>query len=311
MMTANIDSVFPANIRQIDTLHLGHPHVVASYLLLGQQPALVDPGPTSALTGLEAGLAQHGLCVENLSALLLTHIHLDHAGVTGTLLRRNPQLRVFVHQRGAAHMVDPEKLLRSATRLYGDQMDYLWGEFLPVPAEQVTALAGGEQIILGDRTIDVYDGPGHASHHLLYHEPATGALWAGDDAGVRMPGATYMRPATPPPDIDLQGWERTWQQIETLDPAWLLLTHFGAYNDPRRHIAELRDRTERWSAVVRAGLASGADEAAQIQALQVVADVEMAAQVDTANRADYGRAAAVDQCWQGLARYWRKRLVQE
>lgn len=298
----------PANIRLIDTMHLGRPKVIASYLLLGAEPILVDPGPTSALPGLEAGLAVNGMCIADVRALLLTHIHLDHAGATGTLLRRNPKIRVFVHERGAPHMIDPEKLLRSATRLYGDDMERRWGAFLPVPAERVTALRGGEQITLGNRTFTAYDAPGHASHHLLYHEQTSGALWCGDDAGIRMPGYTYVRPATPPPDIDLEGFERTWQLIESLQPASLMLTHFGAYGDAMRHIAELRACTARWSEQVLAGLQSGADDAEQSAALQRLAEDELGANASDAEKTVYAQAASVDQCWQGLARYWRKRL---
>ncbi|MDZ4720920.1 MAG: MBL fold metallo-hydrolase [Roseiflexaceae bacterium] len=303
-------SVLPQNIRLIDTMHLGHPMVVASYLLLGDQLALVDPGPTSALPGLEAGLAANGIRVEDLSALLLTHIHFDHAGATGMLLRRNPRLRVYVHQRGAPHLIDPEKLMRSAARLYGDQLDYLWGAFLPVPAENVRILADGEQIALGTRTLIAYDAPGHASHHVLYHEPASGALWCGDDAGVQMPGFHYCRPATPPPDIDLEGWERTWQHMEALHPTVLLLTHFGAYGNPQRHIGEVRQRTLAWAALVRTEMERGGDEATQIAALQKLANDELAVFGEQASTAAvlYSQVAAVDQCWQGLARYWRKKL---
>ncbi len=297
----------PSNIRLIDTMHLGRPSVVASYLLLGEEPVLVDPGPTSALPGLEAGLATHGMHVEDLRVLLLTHIHLDHAGATGTLVRRNPKLRVYVHERGAPHMIDPEKLLRSATRLYGDNMARLWGEFLPTPAEYVTILRGGEQIMVGERGFVAYDAPGHASHHLLYHEPASGALWCGDDAGIRMPGYDYIRPATPPPDIDLEGFERTWQLMESLNPKLLLLTHFGVYGDALRHIAELRACTARWSALVQEGLQSGADDAEQSAALQRLAEAELEISAPNAEKTVYAQAASVDQCWQGLARYWRKR----
>lgn len=309
MPTQTAQTPLPESVRQIDTLHLGHPMVVATYLLLGQQPALVDPGPSSALAGLEAGLAANGMRVEDLSALLLTHIHFDHAGVTGTLLKRNPRLQVYVHQRGAPHLIDPERLMRSAARLYGDQLDYLWGEFLPAPAEHVHALADGEQITLGERVITAYDAPGHASHHVLYHEPATGILWCGDDAGVRMPGLSYCRPATPPPDVDLELWQRTWQLMESLNPATICLTHFGAYTDSLRHIAEVRERTLAWADLVRAGLESGADEESQIAAFEAQALAELVQQAGSADPSLYNQAASVNQCWQGLARYWRKKLA--
>jgi glyoxylase-like metal-dependent hydrolase (beta-lactamase superfamily II) len=300
----------PDTVKLIDVQHLGRAKAIGSYLLLGDQPALVDPGPASAVATLEAGLAAHGLRVEDLRALLLTHIHLDHAGATGTLARRNPQLRVYVHQLGAPHMIDPERLLRSATRLYGDQMGYLWGEFLPTPAEQVTALAGGERITLGRRSFDVTYAPGHASHHVIYHEPATGGLWVGDDAGLRMPGYTYVRPATPPPDIDLEGWQQTLDAMLALRPAFLALTHFGAYPDAERHIGELRDRLHTWSEVVCEGLRNGADDGEQSRRLEQHAASELNGAPASAHTL-YAQAASVDQCWQGLARYWRKRLAAE
>jgi glyoxylase-like metal-dependent hydrolase (beta-lactamase superfamily II) len=307
-MVQTNSSILPNNIRQIDTLHLGRPQAIASYLLMGEQPALVDPGPASALPGLEAGLAANGLSIRDLSALLLTHIHLDHAGATGTLVRRNPNIQVFVHQRGAPHMVDPAKLLRSATRLYGDRMDYLWGEFLATPADNVTALSGGETIELGDREFVVYDAPGHASHHVLYHEEASGALWVGDNAGVRMSGFAYPRPATPPPDIDLEGWEKTLARMERLEPAMLLLTHFGAFGDAQHHVAELRRHMAEWSEAVRDGIVSGTDEAAQVAALQALATADLGTLASPEAIALYGNAAPIDQCWQGLARYWKKKL---
>jgi glyoxylase-like metal-dependent hydrolase (beta-lactamase superfamily II) len=296
----------PDNVKLIDVQHLGRPKAIACYLLLGDEPALVDPGPASALPGLEAGLAEHGLRVEDLRALLLTHIHLDHAGATGTLARRNPHLRVYVHQAGAPHMVEPERLLRSATRLYGDQMEYLWGEFLPTPQAQVTALSGGERITVGKRLFDVTYAPGHASHHVFYHEAASGGVWVGDDAGLRMPGFTYVRPATPPPDIDLDAWQHTLDAMLAFKPRFLALTHFGAYPDAERHVAELRQRMQAWSNVVRAGLASGEDDASQSRRLQDQAAAELAGAPAGANEL-YMQAASVDQCWQGLARYWRKK----
>lgn len=304
------EPALPDNIKLIDTLHLGRPYVVASYLLTGAEPALVDPGPASALPGLEAGLAANGMAIEDLRVLLLTHIHLDHAGATGTLVKRNPQLRVYVHQRGAPHMIDPERLLRSATRLYGDQLAYLYGEFLPTPAENITFLAGGETLDIGGRIVNVYDAPGHATHHVLYHEPASGALWAGDNAGIRMPGFSYARPATPPPDIDLEGWDKTFETMLGLNPRMLLLTHFGPFFDPARHIDELRTHMAAWAEVVRAGLANSTGEAAQIAELQVLDEHAIGLDPTGEGQMLYGQAAAIEQCWQGLARYWRKRTEQ-
>jgi len=158
----------PSSIGLIDDLHLSRPQVIGSYVLLGDEPAIVDPGPASTIDTLEAGLATHGLALSDLRAILLTHIHLDHAGATGTLVARCPHLRVYVHERGAPHMVAPEKLLVSATRLYGDAMRFLWGDILPVPAQQITPLQGGETLHLGGRAIQVYHAPRHATHPVVY-----------------------------------------------------------------------------------------------------------------------------------------------
>ncbi len=297
----------PDNIRLIDTHHLGRKHVVASYLLLGDAPALIDPGPSSALHGLEAGLEANGLRVEDLRVLLLTHIHLDHAGATGTLLKRNPKIQVYVHQIGAPHMIDPTRLLRSATRLYGDQMDYLWGEFLPAPAEHVTVLQGGETLQIGQRRIDVRYAPGHASHHVIYHEADTGVVWIGDNGGIRMPGYSYARPATPPPDIDIDAWQLTFEEILAFKPSFLALTHFGAYDDPALHIANMRGHLAEWAAHVRQGLETGASEDKQIDALRELAQSDLGPDVEEEEVHAYAKAAPIDQCWRGLARYWQKR----
>lgn len=292
------------DIRLIDTLHLGRSHVIGSYLLLGDEPALVDPGPTSTLANVEAGLQAHGLTLGDIGTMLLTHIHLDHAGSTGTILARYPHIRVYVHERGAPHMLNPEKLLSSATRLYGELMDVLWGEFRAVPAEQVTVLTGGETLHLGGRTLDVRYAPGHASHHVIYFDQGSGAAFVGDNAGVRLPDSSYARPATPPPDVDLAAWDRTLAMLRDLDPHVLCLTHFGPAFDPLAHIDSYRQRLHRWADVVRAGLASGDDEASQIQRLHEVALSEL--QDNPGEAARYDQAAPLFQSWQGLARYWRK-----
>lgn len=297
----------PADVGLVDDLHLGRPHVIGTYVLLGDEPALVDPGPASALPGLEAGLASLGLALGDIRALLLTHIHLDHAGATGTLVARNPRLRVYVHQRGAPHLVDPARLLGSATRLYGDQMEYLWGEFRAVPADNVAALSGGETLRLGGRALQVYDAPGHASHHLVYFEPASGLAFVGDSAGVYIPGRPASRPATPPPDIDLEQWQRTLDMLRALDPRMLLATHFGPLGAPREYIEDYRARLLTWAELVRAGLASGLSEPEQVARLRAYAESELGPDASPEEIATYEQANPLEPCWQGLARYWRKR----
>jgi glyoxylase-like metal-dependent hydrolase (beta-lactamase superfamily II) len=300
----------PPDIALIDDMHLGRRHVIGAYLLLGDAPAIVDPGPASTLATLEAGLAAHGVGVGDLHAILLTHIHLDHAGATGTLVQRNPQLQVYVHQRGAPHLIAPERLISSAQRIYGDQMETLWGEFRAVPEERLHILAGGETIALGERKIRVLDAPGHASHHVIYYEEQNGAAWVGDVAGVRLPGGTYAHPATPPPDIDLEAWRRTLDALAALRPQMLLLTHFGPTFDPARHIAELWANTRHWAETVRMSLERGEDEAIAIARLEELAASAIGPDTPDDIRAEYAQAASVGMSWHGLARYWRKRGVE-
>jgi glyoxylase-like metal-dependent hydrolase (beta-lactamase superfamily II) len=288
----------------IDHLHLGRPHVIATYVLLGDAPALVDPGPASTLPTLEAGMARHGLGLNDLQAILLTHIHLDHAGATGSILQRNPHIQVYVHERGAPHMINPERLMSSALRLYGDRMDELWGLMVPIPAEAVTTLKGGEELRIGKRSLRVYDAPGHAKHHVIYLDEPTGTAFVGDNAGIRRPGHSYVRPATPPPDINLEQWDATLDLLAQLGPTALALTHFGIHTDVSAHIAQYRERLHAWAAIVREGLHSDKSEAEQIATLRAYADAEVG---ESAEQRDlYQRGSSAELGWHGLARYWQK-----
>lgn len=297
----------PADTRLIDLLHLGRPHVIGTYLLLGEQPALIDPGPASTLDALEAGMAAYGLSLVDIQSILLTHIHLDHAGATGTLLRRYPHLRVYVHARGAPHLVAPEKLINSATRLYGDAMQRLWGPILPVPEQAINLLAGGETLRIGARALQVYDAPGHASHHVIYFDEGSGAAWVGDTGGVCRPGAVVARPATPPPDIDIEAWGRSLDMLRALDPSALLLTHFGPVYQPATYIEDYRAALLHWAEIVRVGMASGADEAAQIAQLNQLAQTSLGPAASAEDATLYEQSSSTTLSWQGLARYWRKR----
>src|SRR5438067_12241058 len=196
----------------IDLLHLGRERVIASYLLDADDgPALFDCGPASTIDALKAGLAERGLALTDLRHLLLSHIHLDHAGAAGVLVREHPALHVHVSAIGAPHLVDPERLERSARRLYGDSFDALWGELAPVPQENVH--------VAGDRVVglDCFPTPGHASHHISYLD-RDGTLYAGDAAGVRIQPGRYVMPPTPPPDLDVEAWGRTIDELERRSP---------------------------------------------------------------------------------------------
>jgi glyoxylase-like metal-dependent hydrolase (beta-lactamase superfamily II) len=297
----------PADTQLIDLLHQGRPHVIGSYLLLGDQPALIDPGPASTLDTLEAGLAAQGLALADIQTILLTHIHLDHAGATGRLLQRYPHIQVFVHTRGAPHLIAPDKLIHSATRLYGDAMQRLWGPILPVPEQAIHVLSGGETLHAGARTLRVYDAPGHASHHVVYFDESSRAAWVGDTGGVCRPGLVVARPATPPPDIDIEAWQRSLDMLRALDPSVLLLTHFGPAYQPAAYIEDYRAALLHWADVVRAGLASGADEATQIAQLDQLAQADLGPAASAEDATLYEHASSITLSWQGLARYWRKR----
>src|SRR5947209_8204075 len=217
--------------------------------------AIIDPGPSSTLPALRAGLERAGMTVADVRAILLTHIHLDHAGATGTLVSENPALRVYVHEKGAAHMVDPSKLMASATRLWGDEMDALWGEMRPVPASQLEILRGGERISGGGRDLDVAYTPGHASHHVSYFSADTGVAFVGDTAGVRLQAGRFIMPPTPPPDIDLEAWRDSLTRIAAWHPETVFVTHFGPFAPVAAHLTEMIDHLELTSGVATASLA--------------------------------------------------------
>lgn len=221
-----------SELEAIDVQHLGR---LESICCFRQGDVIIDPGPQVSSQRVIDAVGD-----EAPRAILLTHIHLDHAAATGSLMQRWPETELWVHERGARHMIDPAKLIASATRLYGDRMDELWGEIVPVPEERVRVLSGGEEI--GD--FGVIYTPGHASHHVSYIHRPSGTAFVGDVAGVRRFGAPVMAP-TPPPDIDLEAWERSLALLEEQDPQRLAVTHFGIHEDVDDHVAQLRENLQR------------------------------------------------------------------
>jgi glyoxylase-like metal-dependent hydrolase (beta-lactamase superfamily II) len=224
----------------IDLRHQGAERIIGSYVLdTTEGPALFDCGPSTCVEVLKDGLRERGLELADVRHLLLSHIHLDHAGAAGVLVREHPALRVHVSELGAPHLIDPTRLEASARRLYGDTFDSLWGELAAVPAESVD--------IVGDRVLglECFPSPGHASHHVCYLAE-DGTLYAGDAAGVRIQPHGAVLPPTPPPDFDLETWNRTIDEIERRSPARLALVHFGIADDPDRHLTELRKRLGEW-----------------------------------------------------------------
>lgn len=298
------------SVHLVDVLHLGNPHVIAAALLdTGAGLAIVDPGPESSLANLLAALEASGRTLRDVQCLLLTHIHLDHAGATGAIVRRHPEVTVYVHQRGAPHLADPTKLLSSAGRLYGADLQRLWGEIVPVPAANLRPLQGGERITLGPVTVDVAYTPGHASHHVSYLHLPTGTAFVGDTAGIRISGRDYLFPPTPPPDIDLELWRTSLDLIAAWKAERLFLTHFGATETVESHLAEMRDRLAEWSDRVRASLSEPGDDASRAAAFVRGVGEEVRRHLPAEEALRFEQGAGLQFCWYGLARYWRKRLT--
>ena len=291
----------------IDLQFRGSPRVIATALINGPGGlTLIDPGPTSCLPVLEAGLRDRGLTLRDVRTLLLTHIHLDHAGATGSIVERVPGIKVYVHERGAPHMIDPEKLLASVTRLYGDQMDRLWGAFLPVPASQVTVLTGGERLNISGTSLRVAYTPGHAKHHVSFLDEGAGMAYVGDTAGLRISG-DYLLAPTPPPDIDIEAWQSSLDVIDAWQPVSLFLTHFGPVTPARAHLARFRTTLTAMAEAVRVALKAGGSEEEQIRGFVERLRGEARRGLPESEAKATELAAPFDQLWQGLARYWLKK----
>jgi glyoxylase-like metal-dependent hydrolase (beta-lactamase superfamily II) len=279
----------PDEPRVIDAMHLGRDRVIAAHEIRGE--LIVDPGPESCIETLLAGISGDP------QAVLLTHIHLDHAGATGALVRRFPNMRVYVSEIGAPHLVDPSKLLRSAGRLYGeDNMSRLWGEVVPVPQDNVVAMSGGERGVEGFRVEHV---PGHASHHLCWFDEATGDAYVGDMAGVRIPPNQFTIAPTPPPEVDVEAWLDSVDRIEALTPSKLRLTHFGAAEDVGEQLDRVRESLRRNSELAERGR----------DAFLEHFEAEIDANEDPETAARARQATPPEQQWLGLERYLDRRTA--
>ncbi len=295
----------------IDTLYLGEPGVIASYLLEGADGlALVDVGSAATVEHLLAGIVAAGHDPHDIRHVVLTHVHLDHAGATGTLTRLLPDARVYVHPLGARHLIDPSRLLASAARIYGDDMARMWGTTEPVPAERVIEVADGETLSVGGRELVALHTPGHAIHHIAYHASGRAALFAGDVAGVRMEGVRYVRPPTPPPDLNLEDWSASIARLRALGLDRLYLPHFGVATQVDAHLRELEERLYAWGELVQVGMRAGKDTEALVADLVATSEPELAAAAggrDVEMRQRYERATNYRMTVQGYERYWRTR----
>jgi len=292
-------------IEIIDLEFMGTEEIIASFLLMGgNSAAMVETGPSSCIENLLRGLEDNGVAPEDVEKVLLTHIHLDHSGASGVLADRLPNATFYVHEAGYQHLVDPSKLLKSASRIYGDRMEELWGEVRPVPEDRIITLEGGEEIEAAGGVLAAHYTPGHAYHHLAFHEPGSGMLFAGDVGGVRMPGQSYVKPPTPPPEVDIKAWKGSIETIRKLDPGFICPTHFGCYQDVGRHLGELEQRLEDWLLIVEERMDEGRSQEDIVEEFGARGDEEMLREgADPEDSERYELAANYEMLVAGLMRY--------
>ncbi|WP_165423293.1 MBL fold metallo-hydrolase [Ktedonosporobacter rubrisoli] len=292
---------------QISLPFQGEQGIIGSYLLAGaNEVALIDPGPSTTIEALLASIREAGFAPEDITHLVATHIHLDHFGAAGSLLRHLPRARVYVHSKGARHLLDPSKVVASATRIYGERMQQLWGEIEAVPQEKLQSIEGGDILNIAGRRLEVHYTPGHAVHHVIFFDVHSGELFAGDAAGVRLQGIDYVRPPTPPPDLDLEAWSETISKLKQLRPDVLYLAHFGPTTNVPQHLERLREKLYSWGELVLAQMRNGKDEAEIIESFiaQTQPELERIAR-DPHELARYEIATNYPMTVQGYMRYWK------
>lgn len=296
------------DIALIDLHFQGIPRVIASYVVrTADGIALVEVGPASTIEALIRGLVSLDIDPDSVRHLLVTHIHLDHVGAAGLLMDRWPRAILYVHEIGAPHAINPANLIRSATRIYGNQMDVLWGEMRPIPAERVRAVSGDDTLVVGGREIDVLYTPGHASHHVAYHDTSSDWMFAGDVAGIRIPPTRYVIPPTPPPDIDVPAWHESVGLIRTIAPSRLLLTHFGPVDDVDEQLEGVDRQLDDWVSNIETLVASGADRDSIVEWLENRVSAQLRSTGDSDVAEELALATPYGMAVDGLLRYLRKR----
>ncbi len=294
----------------IDTQFQGRPEVIAAYLFYdGEQAALVETGPASTVDNLLEGVQAAGVPLEALRQLIVTHIHLDHSGGAGVIARQLPWVRVYVHPVGAPHLIDPSKLLASAQRLYGDKMESLWGRTMPVPQEKLGVVNDGDEIKIPGSALRAFATPGHARHHHAYLDSQSGLLFTGDVGGVRMPGVRYVRPPTPPPELDIDAWVASIAKLRALKVTGLCLTHFGLFRGNLDwHWDDLERRLVSWGQIVREEITKGTRDEETLRRMKAEIITEMETLGVDADA--YDVAASYESIVAGYLRYWNKKASQ-
>ena len=269
---------------------------------------LIDPGPGSCIDTLRAGLSAQGIGVADIQSILLTHIHLDHAGVTGLLVKDNPEIKVFVHEKGAPHVIDPSKLINSANQLWGvEGVARLWGPVIPVPETNLTVLRGGERITAATTAFDVEYTPGHASHHVSYFDETTGLAWVGDTGGLRFGPTLFTLPPTPPPDIDLEAWAGSLAKIRAWKPETVFITHFGPYSGAADHLDRCEVSLREVADIARRALEGDEPEESKYAKFRAEVESYIRRSVPESEIGPMQHVGPLEINWRGLVRYWRKR----
>jgi glyoxylase-like metal-dependent hydrolase (beta-lactamase superfamily II) len=306
---SNVTQLSPG-MWQISHTFQGENEIVGSYLIAGaNELAIVDPGPGSVIDSLLGSICELGFEPENVTHILATHVHLDHAGAIGSLVKLMSKAQVYVHGMGAPHLLDTTKVVASASRIFGDRMKTLWGKIEPTPADRLRVIGNGDILNIAGRRLEVHYAPGHAIHHVIFFDAHSGELFAGDAAGVRLPGVDYVRPPTPPPDLDLEAWSNTIDLLKRLRPDVLYIGHFGAIKAIVPQLDRLREKLYTWGDFVLSAMRDGKTEAEIIAMLIEHAKPELlrAAADNTNVLPRYEIATNYPMTVQGYMRYWKKK----
>ncbi len=305
---SNVTQISPG-AWQISHPFLGENEIIGSYLLAGRDElAIIDPGPGSMVESLLTSIQAVGFDPQEVTHILATHVHLDHMGAAGTLVRQLPRAQVYAHSKGAPHLLDTAKVVASASRIFGERMKLLWGEIESTPQERLSIIEGGDILNIAGRRLEVHYTPGHAVHHVIFFDAHTGELFAGDVAGVKLQDVDYVRPPTPPPDLDLEAWSNSINLVKSLRPDVLYIGHFGAIKNIPEHFDLLREKLNSWGDFVLGAMRDGKDEA-EITALLIEhTKPELLRAAHNPHAIErYEIATNYPMTVQGYMRYWRKK----